>query len=109
MNKTVGFFAGLIGGIFAFIATLFVFLFEFDHVSEMTPIIWLGFLFSVLAITGAIVARSKGTNGGIMLMIAAIGVFFTVSMFNFVSSILILIAGFAAMTTPDADEETNPH
>lgn len=98
MNRTVGLLAGLIGGSFGFIASLFVYLFRYDEINEVTGSIWLGFLFSLLAIAGSVIVRSKGTIGGIMLIIASVGVFITVPIFDLISAILIMIAGLTGIT-----------
>lgn len=106
MNKTVGFFAGLIGGSFGLIASLLVFIFEFNNISEVTMSVWLGGLFSILAITGAIVVQSKEAVGGGILIIASVGVFVTVSMFNIVSAMLILIGGLMGVTKANQRNES---
>lgn len=104
--RSIEFFAGLIGGSFGFISSLFMVLFEFENASDVPWTVWLGFIFSILAITGAIVLRSKGAIGGMMLIIASIGVFFTVAFFHMVSSILIMIAGVMGFTKVDPEKES---
>src|SRR5699024_9842025 len=99
MNRTVGFLSALIGGSFGFIASLLVFL-----ENNVTGPLWLWFLFSLLAIAGSLVFRSKGTVGGVILIVAAVGVFFTVPMFNLIAAILILITGLMGVATGEQNQ-----
>lgn len=99
MNKTVAFLSGMVGGSFGLIASILVFIFEYEDAIALP--VWLGLLFSVLAIAGSLVLRTTDTAGGIMLIIASIGVFMTVPMFNIISAILILIPGILGVTNTD--------
>ncbi|HLR14625.1 MAG TPA: DUF4064 domain-containing protein [Bacillota bacterium] len=100
MNRTAEFVLGLIGGIFGFIgAIMALFVGEVDAVfsssgtSTITSLGWLAFVFSILAIIGSVQVRSNAKVGGIMLLVAAVGGFISISMFYLVPGILILIAG----------------
>lgn len=106
MTRTIEFFAGLIGGIFALVASLLTIIFEYDSILDVTVPTWLGLLFSILAITGAMTLRSHGFISGLMLIIAGIGVFFTIPMFNLVSALLILISGFTGVMKMEPEQHT---
>lgn len=105
MNRTAEFVLGLIGGIFGFIgAIMALFIGEVDAVfstsgtSSITGLGWMAFLFSILAIIGAVQVRSNAKRGGIMLLVAAVGGFISISMFYLVPGILIVIAGIMGVS-----------
>lgn len=54
-------------------------------------------LFGALAIVAAIMSAKKPKESGIMMLIAAVGGFFTSSVFFIVSSILLIISGILSI------------
>lgn len=106
MTRSIEFFAGLIGGAFAFIASLITIIFEFDTLSDVPPSIWLGLLFAIIAITGAFILRRNGVIAGVMLIVASVGVFFTITLFHLASALLILIAGLSGILKMNPDHES---
>ena len=106
MTRSIEFFAGLIGGAFAFVASLFTIIFDFGHLSDVTLTTWLGLLFATIAIIGTFLLKSKSMVGGMMLIVASIGVFFTITFFHLISTLLILIAGFSGVMKMDPNQQT---
>lgn len=113
MNRTAEFVLGLIGGIFGFLAAILALFiggvdaaFSDSGSSEITGLAWAAFLFSALAIVGAVVIRSKAKVGGILLLISAVGGLISISMFYLISTILIGIAGFMGLLKKDTGEQT---
>ncbi|MBM7552112.1 DUF4064 domain-containing protein [Thalassobacillus pellis] len=108
MNRTAEFVLGLIGGIFGFIgAIMALFLGGLDAAlnstgtSEISGLGWMAFLFSILAVVGAVVVRNKAKAGGIMLIIAAVGGLISISMFYLIPAVLIGIAGIMGVVRKD--------
>jgi len=108
MNRTAEFVLGLIGGIFGFIGAIMALFvggvdaaFSDTGTSQVTSLGWSAFLFSILAIVGSVVIRSRSTLGGVFLVVAAIGGFISISMFYLVPGILILIAGIMGFVRKD--------
>jgi hypothetical protein len=66
-----------------------------------------GLVFSTLAIIAAIMCAKKPKAGGIMMLISAIGGFFTVSVFYIVSAILLIIAGVISLRKAKTTLEYN--
>lgn len=110
--RTTEFVLGLIGGIFGFIgAILALFIggvdaaFSESGTSDVIGLGWMGFLFSVLAIVGSVVVRSKAKVGGILLLVSAVGGLISISMFYLVSAIMIGIAGLMGVFKKDKDKK----
>ena len=108
MNRTAEFVLGLIGGIFGFIGAIMALLiggvdaaFSDSGTSEVIGLGWLAFLFSILAIVGSIVVRSKAKLGGIFLIVSAVGGVISISMFYLVPAVLIIIAGLMGVIKKD--------
>lgn len=113
MNRTAEFVLGLIGGLFGFIgAILALFIGGVDAAlsdsgtSSVIGLGWSAFIFSILAIIGSVVVRSKAKVGGIILLIAAIGGLISISMFYLVPAILITIAGIMGLVRKEKEEES---
>jgi len=106
--RTTEFVLGLIGGIIGFLAAIFALFvggvdaaISSSGTSEITTLGWLAFLFSTLAIVGAVVVRSNAKMGGILLLVSAIGGFISIYLFYLVSAILIGIAGIMGVLKND--------
>ncbi|MBZ4666574.1 DUF4064 domain-containing protein [Mahella sp.] len=104
MKRTAEFVLGLIGGIigiFSSLIALFVggvgTVFEAEGASTVTGLGWAAALFSILAIVGAAIVKGKPKVAGVMLLVAGIGGFISISMFYIIPGILILIAGIMAL------------
>ncbi|MEF2293100.1 MULTISPECIES: DUF4064 domain-containing protein [Virgibacillus] len=110
--RTTEFVLGLIGGIFGFLgAILALFIGGVDAAfnetgsSDLTGLGWAAFLFSALAIVGAVVVKSKAKVGGVLLLISAIGGLISISLFYAISTILIGIAGLMALIKKDKEDK----
>lgn len=108
MNRTTEFVLGLIGGIFGFIGAIMALMvggidaaFSDNGTSEVTGLGWGAFLFSILAIVGSVVVKSKARLGGILLIVAAIGGVISISMFYLVPAVLIFIGGLMGVIRKD--------
>ena len=104
MGRTAEFTLGLIGGIIGLIASVLAMMvggvdaaFSSSGTSVITGLAWAAFFFSILAIIGAIVVRTKDKLGGILLLVSAVGGFVCISMFYLISAILIGIAGIMGL------------
>lgn len=86
----------LIAGIFGLIGSV-VMLFISAFATGLVDQALGGLVFSTLAIIAAIISAKKQKAGGIMMIISAIGGFFTVSVFYIVSAILLIIAGIMSL------------
>ncbi|MDC3417511.1 DUF4064 domain-containing protein [Aquibacillus salsiterrae] len=92
MNRTTEFVLGLLGGIFGFGGSLFA-LFVGVWSEEISTLGSVAFLFSILAIVGAIVVKFKAKLGGWLLLVSGIGILFSISLFGVLPSILLVPAG----------------
>ena len=99
MSRTTEFVLGLIGGIFGFGGALFAIFFgAVDEAvsggtSEVTGLGWGAFLFSILAIVGAIVVKINPKIGGTLMLISGIGGIISISMFYVLATVFLVIAG----------------
>lgn len=98
MNRTTEFVLGLIGGIFGFGGAVFAVMFgavdeAVSGSSEISNLGWAAMLFSVLAIVGAILVKSKPKLGGILMLVSGIGGFISIFVFYILSAVLLVIAG----------------
>ncbi|HLS09872.1 DUF4064 domain-containing protein [Lentibacillus sp.] len=113
MNRTTEFVLGLIGGIIGFFAAILALFvggvdaaFSESGSSSITGLGWSAFVFSALAIVGAVVVKSKANLGGILLIVSAIGGLISISMFYLISFILIGIAGLMGVFRKDKSNES---
>ena len=104
MSRTTEFVLGLLGGIFGiFAAGIALFVGGLDSVlnetgeSAIINLGWFAVLFSILAIIGSVVVKSKPKLGGSFMLIAAIGGFICTSAFYILPGILLLIAGLMGL------------
>src|SRR5699024_1345427 len=113
MKRTTEFVLGLIGGIFGFIGAIMALFVGgvdaafSDGTSEVTGLGWAAFIFSILAIVGSVVVRSKAKAGGVLLLISAVGGIISISMFYLVPSVLIAIAGLMGVIRKDKNKTEN--
>ncbi|MDX6152817.1 DUF4064 domain-containing protein [Marinococcus sp. PL1-022] len=108
MNRTGEFVLGLIGGILGLFAGVFALLFgaidagfSETGTSSVTGLGFGALLFSVLGIVGSVLVRNKAKLGGILMIVAAVGGFISVSAFFIISGILLLIAGIMGVARKD--------
>lgn len=104
MKRTAEFVLGLIGGIIGIISSVIALFvggigsaFGAEGAGTVTGLGWAATLLSILAIVGAAIVKGKPKLAGIMLIIAGIGGFISISMFYIIPGILILIAGIMAL------------
>lgn len=100
MSRTTEFVLGLIGGIFGFIGAFMALFFgEIDAAfneagsSSLSGLGWSAVIFSILAIVGAVLVKSRPKLGGILMLVSAIGGFISIFMFYMLSAVLLLIGG----------------
>lgn len=113
MKRTTEFVLGLLGGIFGFGAAFFALFFgavdeAVSGSSEVIGLGWAALLFSALAIVGSIVVKFKAKTGGILMLLAAIGGFISVSLFYVLPGLLLLIAGLMGIFRKEKREEAIP-
>src|SRR5699024_6355322 len=114
MSRTVEFVLGLIGGIFGLFAAILALMvggvdaaFSDSGTSDVTGLGWSAFIFSILAIVGSVVVRSKAKIGGVLLLVSAVGGLISISMFYLVSTVLIGIAGLMGVIRKDKSNKSN--
>ena len=111
MSRTTEFVLGLIGGIFGFGGALFAIFFgAVDEAvsggtSEVTGLGWGAFLFSILAIVGAIVVKINPKIGGTLMLISGIGGLISISMFYVLATVFLVIAGLMGIFRKDKHKE----
>lgn len=111
MARTTEFVLGLIGGIFGFFGALLVLMFggigSVLGASSTSNVISLGLvaiLFSILAIVGSVVVRSKAKLGGWFMIISAVGGLICISLAYLLPFVLLLIAGLMGVIKKEAGE-----
>ncbi|WP_163528758.1 DUF4064 domain-containing protein [Halobacillus ihumii] len=115
MDRNSEFILGLIGGILGFFSAFFaIFIGEIDAAvsetgaSAISGLGWAAFLFSTLAIVGAILVKSKTKIGAIMMIAAALGGLISISMFYLIPAALLLIAGIMGVVRKDRAVAKSP-
>ncbi|GAA0317495.1 DUF4064 domain-containing protein [Bacillus carboniphilus] len=108
MSRTTEFVLGLLGGIFGFFGAFFALFvggidaaFNEAGTSELTGLGFGGIIFSILGIIGSVRVKSKPKQGGIIMLIAAIGGLISISLAFLLSFILLLIAGLMGVFRKD--------
>lgn len=96
-SRTLELVLGILGGVFGLLGALFAIFFS---AWGGTSIFMLGvsaFLASIVGIGGAIYVKSHAQNGGIILIVAAIWLLISISLFGSIGFIFFLIAGICAI------------
>lgn len=114
MKRTTEFVLGLIGGIFGFLGAFFaLFIGGVDAVlnssgtSEIIGLGWAAVVFSIVAIVGSVVVRSKAKVGGILLLVAGIGGLISISFYYILPAVLQIIAGLMTLIKKDKTATVN--
>lgn len=98
MSRTTEMVLGLLGGIFGFVAAFFALAFGAmeevtSGVSEVTSLGISAFIFSAVAIIGAIVVNFRAKLGGWLMLISGIAILISVSLFGVLPALLLVSAG----------------
>lgn len=98
MNRTTEMILGIIGGLIGFGGAFFaLFIGSVDEaVSGSSDISGLGvsaFLFSALAVIGAIVVKFKAKLGGWLMVISGVAILISISLFGVVPALFLISAG----------------
>src|SRR5699024_972485 len=112
LSRTTEFVLGLIGSVFGFLGAIVALIFgEFEAAfsntgsSSITGLGWSAFIFSILAILGTVVVKSKPKLGGSFMVIAAVGGFVSIFMFYMLSSILLIIGGLMGLFKKEVNQK----
>lgn len=112
MKRTVEFIFGLIGGIIGFICALAALFiggigeaFNAEGAETVGNLGVAAIVFSIIAIIGAALVKSKPKFAGVLFVISAIGGFISISMFYILPGILILIAGIMALFKKEQEDK----
>lgn len=102
MKRNTEFILGLLGGIFGFGGAMFAIFFgAMDEAvsgsSEVSGLGWGAFLFSILAIVGAVVVKFKAKAGGAMMLVSGIGGLVSISLFYALPALLLVIGGLMGL------------
>lgn len=99
-KRTTEFVLGLIGGIIGIFCSFIALAvgglggsFGLEGASTVVGLGWVAILFSILAIVGSVVVKSKPKLGGWFMIISAIGGLIGISAFFILPFVLIIIAG----------------
>lgn len=108
MKRTTEFVLGLIGGIFGlFGSTTALFIGGLDATfnstgeSDIIGLGWLAILFSIVAIVGSVLVKSKVKLGGWLMIASAVGGVISVSFAYMIPAILLLIGGIMGVARKD--------
>lgn len=112
MKRTTEFVLGLIGGIIGFGGAFFAIFFgavdeAVSGSSEVSGLGWAAFLFSILAIIGAVVVKFKAKAGGAMMLISGIGGLVSISLFYALPALLLVIGGLMGLFRKDRKASAN--
>lgn len=95
-SRTIELALGISGGVFGLIGGIFALLFSF-FVSDALSLGISAVLASIVGIVGAIYVTKNPRWGGIILIISAIWLLISISLFGLLGAILLLIAGIVAL------------
>lgn len=107
MSRTTEFVLGLIGGIIGFGGAFFAIFFgAVDEAvsggsSEVSGLGWAAFLFSILALIGAVVVKFKAKVGGTLMLVSAIGGLISISLFYALPALMLIMAGLMGVLRSD--------
>jgi len=112
VKRTTEFVLGLIGGIFGFGGALFAILFgavdqAVSGSSEVSGMGWGAFLFSILAIIGAVVVKFKAKAGGVLMLVSGIGGLICISLFYALPALLLVIGGLMGILRKDKSHQVS--
>ena len=96
----------LVAGIFGLIGSV-IMLFISAFATHLVDQALGGLVFSTLAIVAGIMCAKKAKAGGIMMLVSAVGGFFTVSVFYIISAILLIISGILSLRKAKSTLEYN--
>ncbi|MBX6353726.1 MAG: DUF4064 domain-containing protein [Thermoflavifilum sp.] len=102
MKRTLELVLGLIGGIIGFFMSLFAQFFgavdkALNGSSEVSHLGVAAMLLSLLGIVGSIVVRFRAKLGGIIMLVAGVGVVISISLFGILPGLLLAIAGLLGL------------
>jgi hypothetical protein len=94
---------GVLGGLFGFLGAGFALAvgsvgtaLEVSNASQTTGLGWAAFVFGILGFLGAGLAMAKPRLGAILLIVSALGVIISISMFGLPAGALFFIGGILA-------------
>ncbi|QHT48492.1 DUF4064 domain-containing protein [Bacillus sp. SB49] len=98
MNRTTEMVLGIIGGLIGFGGAFFALFMgaldeSFNGTSELNGLGSSAFLFSILAIIGAIVVKFKPKLGGWLMLISGVAILISISLFGVVPALFLVAAG----------------
>jgi hypothetical protein len=96
-SRTIELLLGIIGGIFGLLGGIFAVLFGSLAAADIVILGISAILASIIGIVGSIYVTRNAKIGGIILIVSAVWLLISISLFGVMGSILLGIAGLAAL------------
>lgn len=96
-SRTIELVLGIIGGIFGLLGGIFAVLFGSIAAADIVILGISAILASIIGIVGSIYVTRNAKIGGIILIVSAVWLLISISLFGVMGSILLGIAGLAAL------------
>lgn len=96
-SRTIELLLGIIGGIFGLLGGIFAVLFGSIAAADIVILGISAILASIIGIVGSIYVTRNAKIGGIILIVSAVWLLISISLFGVMGSILLGIAGLAAL------------
>ncbi len=97
ISRTIELVLGIIGGIFGLLGGIFAVLFGSIAAADIVILGISAILASIIGIVGSIYVTRNAKIGGIILIVSAVWLLISISLFGVMGSILLGIAGLAAL------------
>ncbi|MDP1553153.1 MAG: hypothetical protein Q8M06_09085 [Methanobacteriaceae archaeon] len=96
-SRTIELLLGIIGGIFGLLGGIFAVLFGSIAAADIVILGISAILASIIGIVGSIYVTRNAKIGGIILIVSAVWLLISISLFGVMGSILLGIAGLVAL------------
>ncbi|SIS60117.1 hypothetical protein [Salimicrobium flavidum] len=111
MNRTTELALGIIGGLIGFGGAFFALFIgsvdaAFNETSEIGGLGVSAFLFSSLALIGAILVKFKAKLGGWIMLISGIAILISISLFGVIPALLLVPAGLMGILRKEKTQQT---
>lgn len=112
MSRTTEMVLGILGGLIGFGGAFFaLFIGSVDTAvngsSEVSGLGSSAFIFSILAIIGAVIVKFKAKLGGWLMLICGIAIIVSISLFGIVPAVFLIIAGLMGILRKEKKQTIN--
>ncbi len=105
MSRTAEFTLGLLGGIFGFFGAVLALAlgtlgsaFGASSASTIIGLGWGAIIFSIIGIIGSVIVRGRAKQGGLLMIISALGGLICISFYYLLPFVLLIIGGLRGVT-----------